>query len=172
MNTMRFFLIIFVILAFNFLFADRYLIPKTPIPADQIIIKNSVDAVPQRILLDSKIYQKENQEFVITLNNQTRNNAISMGLKEVSSYKAVEMPNGNYELTDMKLLLQYKDASYVENIRFDYGLDIIDSMPVINVVILQARDVTQLNDLMINLTADSRVVDVSFNLVEMSEVPE
>ena len=169
---MRIFLILFVIVALNILFADRYLIPKTPIPADQIIIKNSVDAVPQRILLDSKIYQKENQEFVITLNNQTRNNAISMGLKEVSSYKAVEMPNGNYELTDMKLLLQYKDASYVENIRFDYGLDIIDSMPVINVVILQARDVTQLNDLMINLTADSRVVDVSFNLVEMSEVPE
>ena len=169
---MRIFLILFVIVALNILFADRYLIPKTPIPADQIIIKNSVDAVPQRILLDSKIYQKENQEFVITLNNQTRNNAISMGLKEVSSYKAVEMPNGNYELTDMKLLLQYKDASYVENIRFDYGLDIIDSMPAINVVILQARDVTQLNDLMINLTADSRVVDVSFNLVEMSEVPE
>ena len=169
---MRIFLILFVIVALNILFADRYLIPKTPIPADQIIIKNSVDAVPQRILLDSKIYQKENQEFVITLNNQTRNNAISMGLKEVSSYKAVEMPNGNYELTDMKLLLQYKDASYVESIRFDYGLDIIDSMPVINVVILQARDVTQLNDLMINLTADSRVVDVSFNLVEMSEVPE
>ena len=82
------------------------------------------------------------------------------------------MPNGNYELTDMKLLLQYKDAGYVENIGFDYGLDIIDSMPAINVVILQARDVTQLNDLMINLTADSRVVDVSFNLVEMSEVPE
>ena len=169
---MRIFLILFVIVALNILFADRYLIPKTPIPADQIIIKNSVDAVPQRILLDSKIYQKENQEFVITLNNQTRNNAIAMGLKEVSSYKAVEMPNGNYELTDMKLLLQYKDASYVENIRFDYGLDIIDSMPAINVVILQARDVTQLNDLMINLTADSRVVDVSFNLVEMSEVPE
>ena len=169
---MRIFLILFVIVALNILFADRYLIPKTPIPADQIIIKNSVDAVPQRILLDSKIYQKENQEFVITLNNQTRNNAISMGLKEVSSYKAVEMPNGNYELTDMKLLLQYKDASYVENIRFDYGLDIIDSMPAINVVILQARDVTQLNDLMISLTADSRVVDVSFNLVEMSEVPE
>ena len=95
-----------------------------------------------------------------------------MGLKEVSSYKAVEMPNGNYELTDMKLLLQYKDAGYVENIGFDYGLDIIDSMPAINVVILQARDVTQLNDLMINLTEDSRVVDVSFNLVEMSEVPE
>ena len=169
---MRIFLILFAIVALNILFADRYLIPKTPIPADQIIIKNSVDAVPQRILLDSKIYQKENQEFVITLNNQTRNNAISMGLKEVSSYKAVEMPNGNYELTDMKLLLQYKDASYVENIRFDYGLDIIDSMPAINVVILQARDVTQLNDLMINLTADPRVVDVSFNLVEMSEVPE
>ena len=169
---MRIFLILFVIVALNILFADRYLIPKTPIPADQIIIKNSVDAVPQRILLDSKIYQKENQEFVITLNNQTRNNAIAMGLKEVSSYKAVEMPNGNYELTDMKLLLQYKDASYVENIRFDYGLDIIDSMPAINVVILQARDVTQLNDLMISLTADSRVVDVSFNLVEMSEVPE
>ena len=169
---MRIFLILFVIVALNILFADRYLIPKTPIPADQIIIKNSVDAVPQRILLDSKIYQKENQEFVITLNNQTRNNAIAMGLKEVSSYKAVEMPNGNYELTDMKLLLQYKDASYVESIRFDYGLDIIDSMPVINVVILQARDVTQLNDLMISLTADSRVVDVSFNLVEMSEVPE
>ena len=169
---MRIFLILFVIVALNILFADRYLIPKTPIPADQIIIKNSVDAVPQRILLDSKIYQKENQEFVITLNNQTRNNAISMGLKEVPSYKAVEMPNGNYELTDMKLLLQYKDASYVENIRFDYGLDIIDSMPAIHVVILQARDVTQLNDLMISLTADSRVVDVSFNLVEMSEVPE
>lgn len=169
---MRIFLILFVIVALNILFADRYLIPKTPIPADQIIIKNSVDAVPQRILLDSKIYQKENQEFVITLNNQTRNNAISMGLKEVSSYKAVEMPNGNYELTDMKLLLQYKDAGYVENIGFDYGLDIIDSMPAINVVILQARDVTQLNDLMISLTADSRVVDVSFNLVEMSEVPE
>ena len=103
---MRIFLILFVIVALNILFADRYLIPKTPIPADQIIIKNSVDAVPQRILLDSKIYQKENQEFVITLNNQTRNNAISMGLKEVSSYKAVEMPNGNYELPDMKLLLQ------------------------------------------------------------------
>jgi len=68
--------------------------------------------------------------------------------------------------------LQYKDAGYVENIGFDYGLDIIDSMPAINVVILQARDVTQLNDLMINLTADPRVVDVSFNLVEMSEVPE
>ena len=117
---MRIFLILFVIVALNILFADRYLIPKTPIPADQIIIKNSVDAVPQRILLDSKIYQKENQEFVITLNNQTRNNAIAMGLKEVSSYKAVEMPNGHYELTDMKLLLQYKDAGYVENIGFDY----------------------------------------------------
>ena len=82
------------------------------------------------------------------------------------------MPNGSYELTDMSMLLQYKDISSVETIVFDYGLNMIELMPSINVFVFKSKDITQLNDLIASLNNDVRVVDVSFNLVEMSEVPE
>ena len=169
---MRIFLIVFAIVALNFMFADRYLIPKTPIPADEIIIKEKIDSIPQRVIIESQVYLDENQKFIIALDNQTKYRAVSNGLKEISSYKAVEMPNGSYELTDMSMLLQYKDISSVETIVFDYGLNMIELMPSINVLVFKSKDITQLNDLIASLNNDVRVVDVSFNLVEMSEVPE
>ena len=169
---MRIFLIVFAITALNFMSADRYLIPKTPIPADEIIIKEKIDSIPQRVIIESQVYLDENQKFIIALDNQTKNRAVSNGLKEISSYKAVEMPNGSYELTDMSMLLQYKDISSVETIVFDYGLNMIELMPSINVLVFKSKDITQLNDLIASLNNDTRVVDVSFNLVEMSEVPE
>ena len=169
---MRIFLIVFAIVALNFMFADRYLIPKTSIPADEIIIKEKIDSIPQRVIIESQVYLDENQKFIIALDNQTKNRAVSNGLKEISSYKAVEMPNGSYELTDMSMLLQYKDISSVETIVFDYGLNMIELMPSINVFVFKSKDITQLNDLIASLNNDVRVVDVSFNLVEMSEVPE
>ena len=169
---MRIFLIVFAITALNFMSADRYLIPKTPIPADEIIIKEKIDSIPQRVIIESQVYLDENQKFIIALDNQTKYRAVSNGLKEISSYKAVEMPNGSYELTDMSVLLQYKDISSVETIVFDYGLNMIELMPSIDVFVFKSKDITQLNDLIASLNNDTRVVDVSFNLVEMSEVPE
>ena len=169
---MRIFLIVFAIVALNLMFADRYLIPKTSIPADEIIIKEKIDSIPQRVIIESQVYLDENQKFIIALDNQTKYRAVSNGLKEISSYKAVEMPNGSYELTDMSMLLQYKDISSVETIVFDYGLNMIELMPSINVFVFKSKDITQLNDLIASLNNDTRVVDVSFNLVEMSEVPE
>ena len=168
----RIFLIVFAITALNFMSADRYLIPKTPIPADEIIIKEKIDSIPQRVIIESQVYLDENQKFIIALDNQTKYRAVSNGLKEISSYKAVEMPNGSYELTDMSMLLQYKDISSVETIVFDYGLNMIELMPSINVFVFKSKDITQLNDLIASLNNDTRVVDVSFNLVEMSEVHE
>ena len=169
---MRIFLIVFAITALNFMSADRYLIPKTPIPADEIIIKEKIDSIPQRVIIESQVYLDENQKFIIDLDNQKKYREVSNGLKEISSYKAVEMPNGSYELTDMSMLLQYKDISSVETIVFDYGLNMIELMPSINVFVFKSKDITQLNDLIASLNNDVRVVDVSFNLVEMSEVPE
>ena len=169
---MRIFLIVFAITALNFMSADRYLIPKTPIPADEIIIKEKIDSIPQRVIIESQVYLDENQKFIIALDNQTKFSAVSNGFKEIPSYKAVEMPNGSYELTDMSMLLQYKDISSVETIVFDYGLNMIELMPSINVFVFKSKDITQLNDLIASLNNDVRVVDVSFNLVEMSEVPE
>tara|TARA_Y100001935_G_C17253446_1_gene482307 strand:+ start:615 stop:1124 length:510 start_codon:yes stop_codon:yes gene_type:complete len=169
---MRILLIIFAIVVLNILFADKYLIPKTSIPSENIIIKKAINKVPQKLVSDSNIFIDENQAFLITLDDQTKNNAISNGLKEVTSYKAVEMPNGEFELTDLNILLQYKDKSYVENIMIDYGLSIIELMPSLNLVILRASDLTQTNRIMIALNSDSRVEDVSYNLVEMTEVPE
>tara|TARA_B100000212_G_C27325787_1_gene512318 strand:- start:52 stop:570 length:519 start_codon:yes stop_codon:yes gene_type:complete len=172
MKMMKIFLIVFAITALNFMSADRYLIPKTPIPADEIIIKEKIDSIPQRVILESKVYLDENQKFIIALDNQTKFSAVSNGLKEIPSYKAVEMPNGSYELTDLSMLLQYEDISSVETIVFDYGLDMIELMPAINILIFKSKDMTQLNDLITSLNSDARVVDVSFNLIEMSEVPE
>ena len=100
---MRILLIIFAIVVLNILFADKYLIPKTSIPSENIIIKKAINKVPQKLVSDSNIFIDENQAFLITLDDQTKNNAISNGLKEVTSYKAVEMPNGEFELTDLNI---------------------------------------------------------------------
>ena len=159
---MRIFLIVFAITALNFMSADRYLIPKTPIPADEIIIKEKIDSIPQRVIIESQVYLDENQKFIIALDNQTKYRAVLNGLKEISSYKAVEMPNGSYELTDMSMLLQYKDISSVETIVFDYGLNMIELMPSINVFVFKSKDITQLNDLIASLNNDVRVVDRVF----------
>ena len=46
---------------------------------------------------------------------------ISYAPQNLTSFKAVEMPNGTYELTDLNILIQYEDAALLNMIKSDYG---------------------------------------------------
>ena len=87
-------------------------------------------------------------------------------------YKAVEMSNGSFELTDMKIIIQYKEENDINALGYDYALNKVEAMSAANIVIFEAQNNLQLNNIMARLKEDYRVVDASFNLVEMSEIPQ
>ena len=82
------------------------------------------------------------------------------------------MSNGSLELTDMKIIIQYRDENDINVLGYDYGLNKVEAMSAANLVIFEAQNNLQLNNIMTRLKNDSRVVDATFNLVEMSEIPQ
>ena len=48
---------------------------------------------------------------------------------KLNFFKAVEMPNGTYELTDLNILIQYEDAALLNMIKSDYGLTELEIFP-------------------------------------------
>jgi uncharacterized membrane protein affecting hemolysin expression len=82
------------------------------------------------------------------------------------------MSNGSFELTDMKIIIQYTDENDINALGYDYALNKVEAMSAANIVIFEAQNNLQLNNIMTRLKEDYRVVDASFNLVEMSEIPQ
>ena len=97
---------------------------------------------------------------------------ISSGPQNLTSFKAVEMPNGTYELTDLNILIQYEDAASLSMIKSDYGLTELEIFPSIKTAVYSVLNIQQINETVAALSNDPRVVSVSFNLVEMTEVTE
>ena len=181
---MRIVLLLIALIVLNVIFADRFLIPTKTIPSDQIIY---LDDNPQEnidvLLLESVVYSDPNNQvnipglkkvgsYKVAIDAQAKSNIGAYALKNMPEYKAVEMSNGNLELTDMKIMIQYKDENDINVLSYDYGLNKVEVMSAANVVIFEAQNKLQLNNIMTRLKNDSRVVDASFNLVEMSEIPQ
>lgn len=82
------------------------------------------------------------------------------------------MPNGSFELTDLKILIQIKDSNFLYSIQSDYGLNELEVFPSINTAVYSVRNIQQINETVASLSNDSRVLNVSFNLVEMTEIAE
>ena len=97
---------------------------------------------------------------------------ISYAPQNLTSFKAVEMPNGTYELTDLNILIQYEDAALLGMIKSDYGLTELEIFPSIKTAVYSVLNTQQINETVTALSNDPRVVNVSFNLVEMTEVTE
>ena len=181
---MRIVLLLIALIVLNVIFADRFLIPTKTIPSDQIIY---LDDNPQEnidvLLLESVVYSDPNNQvnisglkkvwaYKVAIDAQAKSNIGAYALKNMPEYKAVEMSNGSLELTDMKIMIQYRDESDINVLSYDYGLNKVEVMSAANVVIFEAQNKLQLNNIMTRLKNDSRVVDASFNLVEMSEIPQ
>ena len=181
---MRILLLLIVLVVLNVIFADRFLIPTKTIPSDQIIY---LDDNPQEnidvLLLESVVYSDPNNQvnisglkkvgaYKVAIDAQAKSNIGAYALKNMPEYKAVEMSNGSLELTDMKIIIQYRDENDINVLSFDYGLNKVEVMSAANVVIFEAQNKLQLNNIMTRLKNDSRVVDATFNLVEMSEIPQ
>ena len=184
MKIMRIVLLLIALIVLNVIFADRFLIPTKTIPSDQIIY---LDDNPQEnidvLLLESVVYSDPNNQvnisglkkvgaYKVAIDAQAKSNIGAYALKNMPEYKAVEMSNGALELTDMKIMIQYRDESDINVLSYDYGLNKVEVMSAANVVIFEAQNKLQLNNIMTRLKNDSRVVDASFNLVEMSEIPQ
>ena len=184
MKIMRIVLLLIALIVLNVIFADRFLIPTKTIPSDQIIY---LDDNPQEnidvLLLESVVYSDPNNQvnisglkkvgaYKVAIDAQAKSNIGAYALKNMPEYKAVEMSNGSLELTDMKIMIQYRDESDINILSYDYGLNKVEVMSSANVVIFEAQNKLQLNNIMTRLKNDSRVVDASFNLVEMSEIPQ
>ena len=181
MKAMRILLLLIAIAVLNVIFADRYLIPTKKIPTDQIVFSNgSAKVENQYVLLNSKVFaddgtQMENDalksigKYKVAVNGERY---ISFAPQNLTSLKVVEMPNGTYELTDLSILVQYKDAALLSTIASDYGLTEIELFPLINAALYSVQNTQQINETVTALGNDSRVKNVSFNLVEMSEVTE
>ena len=89
----------------------------------------------------------------------------------LTEFKAVRMPNDSFELTDLKIIIQYKEPSFLDLIKYDYDLNelriFLNEHSGFSV-----KNVQQINETVSALSNDLRVENVSFNLVEMSEIPE
>ena len=181
---MRILLLLIVLVVLNVIFADRFLIPTKTIPSDQIIYldDNSQENIDV-LLLESVVYSDPNNQvnisglkkvgaYKVAIDAQANSNIGAYALKNMPEYKAVEMSNGSLELTDMKIIIQYRDENDINVLSFDYGLNKVEVMSAANVVIFEAQNKLQLNNIMTRLKNDSRVVDATFNLVEMSEIPQ
>ena len=181
MKAMRILLLLIAIVVLNVILADRYLIPTKKISDDQIIFSNeSAQVENEYVLLNSKVLiddgtQMENDalnnigKYKVALNGERY---ISFAPQNLTSLKVVEMPNGTYELTDLNILVQYKDAALLSTISSDYGLTELEIFPLINAALYSVQNIQQINETVTALGNDSRVENVSFNLVEMSEVTE
>ena len=181
---MRIVLLLIALIVLNVIFADRFLIPTKTIPSDQIIY---LDDNPQEnidvLLLESVVYSDPNNQvnisglkkvgaYKVAIDAQAKSNIGAYALKNMPEYKAVEMSNGSLELTDMKIIIQYRDENDINVLSFDYGLNKVEVMSAANLVIFEAQNKLQLNNIMTRLKNDYRVVDATFNLVEMSEIPQ
>ncbi len=178
---MRIVLLVIAIVVLNVIFADRYLIPTKPIPADQIVYSDKSAEVPnERVLLGSRVFLDEGNQMVnegfqrvgkykVAVNGERY---ISYAPQNLTSFKAVEMPNGTYELTDLNILIQYEDAALLSMIKSDYGLTELEIFPSIKTAVYSVSNTQQINETVTELSNDPRVVNVSFNLVEMTEVTE
>lgn len=181
---MRILLLLVALIVLNVIFADRFLIPTKTIPSDQIIY---LEDNPQKnidvLLLESVVYLDPNDQanmpdlrkvgaYKVAIDAQTRANIEAYALKNIPDYRAVEMSNGSLELSDMKIIIQYTDENNINALGYDYGLNKIEVMSAANIVIFEAQNNFQLNNIMARLKNDYRVVDATFNLVEMSEIPQ
>lgn len=181
---MRIVLLLVALIVLNVIFADRFLIPTKTIPSDQIIY---LEDNPQKnidvVMLESVVYSDPNNQanvpglkkvgaYKVAIDAQAKSNIAAYALKNIPEYKAVEMSNGSLELTDMKIIIQYRDENDINVLGYDYGLNKVEAMSAANLVIFEAQNNLQLNNIMTRLKNDSRVVDATFNLVEMSEIPQ
>ena len=181
MKIMRIILLVIAIVVLNVIFADRYLIPTKQIPADQIVYSDkSAEVLNERVLLSSRVFLDEENQIVnesfqrvgkykVAVNGERY---ISYAPQNLTSFKAVEMPNGTYELTDLNILIQYEDAALLSMIKSDYGLTELEIFPSIKTAVYSVLNTQQINETVTALSNDPRVVNVSFNLVEMTEVTE
>ena len=181
---MRIVLLLVALIVLNVIFADRFLIPTKTIPSDQIIyLEDNPQTNIDVLLLESAVYSDPNNQvnmpslkkvgaYKVAIDPQTRANIGASALKNVPEYKAVEMSNGSFELTDMKIIIQYTDENDINALGYDYALNKIEVMSAVNLVIFEAQNNLQLNNIMARLKDDYRVVYASFNLVEMSEIPQ
>jgi hypothetical protein len=120
MKIMRIVLLVLAVVVLNVIFADRYLIPTKQIPADQIVYSDkSAEVANERVLLGSRVFLDEGNQIVnedlqrvgvykVAVNGERY---ISYAPQNLTSFKAVEMPNDTYELTDLSILIQYEDAA-------------------------------------------------------------
>ena len=181
MKIMRIVLLLIAILVLNVIFADRYLIPTKTIPADQIIYSDESQKTKNEfVLLNSQVYLDETNSIesdALTAIGKykvatTAERYLPLGSQKLTSLKVVEMPNGSFELTDLKILIQIKDSNFLYSIQSDYGLNELEVFPSINTAVYSVRNIQQINETVASLSNDSRVLNVSFNLVEMTHVAE
>ena len=181
MKIMRIVLLLIAILVLNVIFADRYLIPTKTIPTDQIIYSDeSPKTKNEFVLLNSQVFLDETNSIesdaLSTLGKYkvatTDERYLPLDGQKITTLKVVEMPNGSFELTDLKILVQIKDANFLYSIQSDYGLNELEVFPSINTAVYSVRNIQQINETVTSLSNDSRVLNVSFNLVEMTEIAE
>ena len=181
MKIMRIVLLLIAIVVLNVIFADRYLIPTKTIPADQIVYSDkSPKTKNEFVLLNSQVYLDDaNLIETQTLRALGKYKVATDGERYIpidqnnlTALKVVEMPNGSFELTDLKILVQIKDSNFLNSIQSDYGLNELEVFPSLNTAVYSVQNMQQINETLALLSNDSRVLNVSFNLVEMTEVPE
>ena len=150
---MRIVLLLLALIVLNVIFADRFLIPTKTIPSDQIIY---LEDNPQKnidiVMLESVVYSDPNNQanisglkkvgdYKVAIDVQARSNIAAYALKIVPEYKAVEMSNGSLELTDMKIIIQYRDENDINVLGYDYGLNKVEAMSAANLVIFEAQNI-------------------------------
>ena len=123
---MRIVLLLIAIVVLNVIFADRYLIPTKTIPADQIVYSDeSPKTKNEFVLLNSQVYLDETNSIesdaLTTIGKYkvatTAERYLPLGGQKLTSLKAVEMSNGSFELTDLKILIQIKDSNFFIEIK-------------------------------------------------------
>ena len=181
MKIVRIVLLLIAILVLNVIFADRYLIPTKTIPADQIVYSDeSPKTKNEFVLLNSQVYLDETNSIesdaLTTIGKYkvatTAERYFPLDGQKLTALKVVEMPNGSFELTDLKILVQIKDSNFYNSIQSDYGLNVLEVFPSLNTAVYSVQNTQQINETLVSLNNDSRVLNVSFNLVEMTEVAE
>ena len=132
------------------------------------------------MFLDSQVYLDANGDIsndgVMQIGNYKVLIGQAMNLASTSAvlteFKAVRMPNDSFELTDLKIIIQYKEPSFLDLIKYDYDLNELENFSSMNTAVFSVKNVQQINETVSALSNDLRVENVSFNLVEMSEIPE
>ena len=164
---MRIILLVIAIVVLNVIFADRYLIPTKQIPADLIIYSDKSAEVPDdRVLLGSRVFLDEGNQIVsegfqrvgkykVAVNGERY---ISYAPQNLTSFKAVEMPNGTYELTDLNILIQYEDAALLSMIKSDYGLTELETSYIMQQIFEAVEYCHSIGIVLRNLNPDSIIL--------------